>query len=80
MGVIGGIAIFVSAMLTVVYMFSVVIKAFFPQKGETLCDSGKDPGWMELLPMVVFSLLMLLTGLFPQLLTGGLASVAAGLC
>ena len=80
MGVIGGIAIFVSAMLTVVYMFSVVIKAFFPQKGETLCDSGKDPGWMELLPMVVFSLLMLLTGLFPQLLTGGLALVAAGLC
>ena len=80
MGIIGGIAVFVSAMLTVVYMFSVVIKAYFPGNGETLCDSGKDPGWMETVPMVVFGVLMLLTGLFPQLLTEGLASVAAGLC
>lgn len=80
MGIIGGIAIFVSAMLTVVYMFSVVIKAFFPGKGEVLCDSGKDPGWMETVPMMVLCVLMLLTGLFPQTLIDGLASVAAGLC
>lgn len=80
MGILGAIAIFISAMLSVVYMFSIVIQAFFPAKGEALCDSGKDPGWMELVPIVVFSVLMLLTGLFPQLLTDGLASVAAGLC
>ena len=80
MGMIGGIAIFVSAMLTVVYMFSIVIKAFFPGKEEVLCDSGKDPGWMETVPMMVFCVLMLLTGLFPQMLIDGLASVATGLC
>ncbi len=78
LGVAGAVVIFISAMLTVIYTLSVCVKAFFPAEGETLCDSGRDPGWRELVPMVLFSVMMLVLGLFSGPLTDFFFSVATG--
>ena len=66
-------------MLTVIYTFSVIIKAFFPAEGETLCETGHDPGWRELVPMVLFSVMMLVLGLYSKPLTDFFFSAAYGI-
>lgn len=79
LGIAGAVVIFISAMLTVVYMFSVLVKAFFPSKGEVLCETGHDPGWREKLPMILFSVLMLVLGLYSKPLTDFFFSAAYGI-
>lgn len=79
LGKAGAVVIFISAMLTVIYTFSVIIKAFFPAEGETLCETGHDPGWRELVPMVLFSVMMLVLGLYSKPLTDFFFSAAYGI-
>ncbi len=79
LGKAGAVVIFISAMLTVVYMLSVVIQAFFPGKEAVLCETGHDPGWREKLPMILFSVLMLVLGLYSKPLTDFFFSAAYGI-
>lgn len=61
----GVAALMVSALLTAVYMLTIVVRAFFPGRDfdyETLSDV-RDPNWMMILPLVVFVIVMFCFGL-----------------
>ncbi len=61
-------ALLLSALLTAVYMLTISVRAFFPGKDfdyATVPDV-KDPGWMMLLPLVVFVVVIVIFGLHPQ--------------
>ena len=77
-----GIAcLLVSALLTAVYMLSIVVRAFFPGNDfdyDKLKDV-KDPNWKMLLPLFVFTFFIVAFGLHSQPLVDFFADVAAGL-
>ncbi|MDD6812203.1 MAG: proton-conducting transporter membrane subunit [Lachnospiraceae bacterium] len=72
-------AILISALLTAIYMMSIVVRAFFPGKDFDYSTIGdvEDPNWMMLLPLTVFVILMFAIGLHPQFLTDALTNVVA---
>lgn len=62
---VGVAALMLSALLTAIYMLTIVVRAFFPGKDfdyETIRDVA-DPGWMMLVPLGFFVIVMLLFGL-----------------
>lgn len=77
----GGIAcLLVSALLTAIYMLSIVVRAFFPGKDfdyNTVSDV-KDPNWKMLLPLFVFTIFIVLFGLYSQPLVDFFMDVANG--
>ncbi|MBP5198261.1 MAG: proton-conducting membrane transporter, partial [Lachnospiraceae bacterium] len=71
LGKIGVGAILVSAILTAIYMMTVSIRGFYPNKDFTLSSNLseiKDPGWKMKLPLCIFVILMFVFGLRPALL------------
>ncbi|MCM1173771.1 MAG: proton-conducting membrane transporter [Blautia sp.] len=72
-------AILISALLTAVYMLTIVVRAFFPGKefDYGIVSGAKDPNWMMMLPLTVFVVLMFVIGLHPQFLTDALSQVVA---
>ncbi len=77
----GGIAcLLISALLTAIYMLTIVVRAFFPEKDfdmETL--SGiKDPNWKMLVPLFVFTINMIILGLWSAPFVKFFTDVAAG--
>ena len=77
----GGVAcLLVSALLTAIYMLTIVVRAFFPGKDfdyDTVSDA-KDPNWKMLLPLFVFTFFIILFGLCSQPLTDFFMTVANG--
>lgn len=58
----------ISALLTAIYMLTIVVRAFFVQENfddDTIKDV-EDPNWMMLLPLLIFCVGMLAVGLHPQ--------------
>lgn len=61
----GIVALLISALLTAIYMMTIVVRAFFPGKDfnyDTIAQV-KDPGWKMLLPLGVFAVAMVILGL-----------------
>ena len=78
---IGVAALMISALLTAIYMLTIVVRAFFPRKDfdyETIRDV-KDPGWKMLLPFAVFVAAIVTIGLRSRPLIQGLEAIAAQL-
>lgn len=77
-----GIAcLLISALLTAIYMLTIVVRAFFPGKDfdySTLAGV-KDPNWKMLLPLFVFTFFIILFGVYSQPLVDFFYDVAAGL-
>ena len=71
----------VSALLTAIYMLTIVVRAFFP--GKDFDDSGvcgiKDPSWKMLLPLFVFSIFIVVFGLYSAPFVKFFQDVANGL-
>ncbi|MCM1388546.1 MAG: hypothetical protein NC231_14550 [Bacillus sp. (in: Bacteria)] len=70
-------AILISALLTAIYMLTIVVRAFFPGKEfdyGTLSDV-KDPNWMMIAPLIIFAAAMFVIGLHPQWMMEALAGV-----
>lgn len=67
---LGFIAILISALLTAIYMFQVVVKAWFPTEGTALPtkESAHEAGPFMIVPMLILAALCLLMGLFPEVL------------
>lgn len=73
-------ALLISALLTATYMFSIIIRAFFPAAGfdyGTIKDA-KDPSWLMLLPLFIFLIAMFYFGLNSGQVVNIFANVAAG--
>jgi multicomponent Na+:H+ antiporter subunit D len=76
---LGVAALLVSALLTAIYMLSVVRRAFFPAT-ETGCEAAAaDPGWQMCLPLILCAAASALLGLFSQPLMELLQAVAWGM-
>ena len=75
----GVAALMISALLTAIYMLTIVVRAFFPRKDfdyDTIRDV-KDPGWKMLLPFAIFVIAIVVIGLHSRPLIKGLESIAA---
>ncbi len=71
----------ISALLTAIYMMSIVIRAFFPGKDfdySAIADV-KDPTWKMCFPLLCFAAAVILLGLFSGPLLHFMQDVAAGL-
>ncbi len=65
--ILGIFVLILSALLTAGYLFTIVVKAFFPGSGfnyEAL--SKKEPGAVMLFPLIVLSACILFFGMFPS--------------
>ncbi len=62
---VGVAALLVSALLTAIYMLTIVVRAFFPGKDfdyESI-QKVEDPNWMMLVPLTIFVIVMFYFGL-----------------
>lgn len=78
---IGIAALLLSALLTAIYMMSIVIRAFFPGKDfdYAVLNGAGDPGALMLIPLFLFVGAMLFFGLYSGPLLRFLTDVANGL-
>ena len=75
----GGIAcLLLSALLTAIYMLSVVVRAYFP-KSETETEAVADPGWRMCLPLLICGALVVIFGLFSEPLIAFFRDIALGI-
>lgn len=70
----------ISALLTAIYMLSIVGRGFFPQRDFDMAslEGIKDPNWKMLLPLFVFTFCIAIFGLYSGPLVNFFTSVAAG--
>lgn len=77
----GIVCLLVSALLTAIYMLTIVVRAFFP--GKDFDDSAireyKDPNWKMMLPLIVFTVFIIVFGLYSAPVVSFLTDVAKGL-
>lgn len=76
----GVAALLFSALLTAVYMLNIVVRAFFPRKGfdDAALDGMNEPGWMMLVPLGVFLVVIVCLGLHSGPLIGILEEICQG--
>lgn len=74
-------ALLISALLTAIYMLTIVVRAFFPEKDFDYkkIESVQDPNWYMILPLSVFCVAMICCGLFSTPIVGFLTDVASGI-
>lgn len=73
-------ALLISALLTAIYMLSIVIRAFFPAKDfdyETIADV-EDPNWCMLLPLSLFVVAIVVFGLYSAPIVEFFTKIADG--
>lgn len=76
-----GIAcLLVSALLTAIYMLTIVIRAFFPPADfdENTGKEFSDPNWKMLVPLIVFAIAIVCFGLFSSPIVDFFRDVADG--
>lgn len=78
---VGIVCLLISALLTAIYMLTVVIRAFFLKEDAsyTHLESAKDPGWKMCMPLFVCAASVVILGLFSEPLVLFFADVASGL-
>ena len=82
LGTVAVAALIISAILTAIYMMSVVITAYFmPLNNDmaSLAGENRDPGWLMKLPMLLICCAVVLMGLNGAAVTEWLSKIAAGL-
>ncbi|MCI8978602.1 MAG: proton-conducting membrane transporter [Lachnospiraceae bacterium] len=76
----GIVCLLVSALLTAIYMFTIVIRAFFPGRNFEISslEGIKDPNWKMLVPLFIFTAFIIFFGLYSGSVTRFLTDVAGG--
>lgn len=71
-------ALLISAILTAIYMMTIVMRAFFPKADYDMRVNAhiKDPGWRMLLPLYIFVIAMIVFGINSSYLMEFLYSIA----
>lgn len=74
LGYLGLAALLISALLTAIYMMTIVVRAYFPEilpasddevvTEETEDEEITDPGWQMILPLAIFSIVIIFLGLY----------------
>lgn len=71
----GPVILLLSALLTAGYLISVTVSAFFPGEEKEKTVEKKEANLLMLIPMLAFAALVLMIGLFPQVVTQITAAV-----
>ena len=82
LAIVGVGGLLISALLTAIYMLSIVIRAYFPGNDfdyAKLHDDIHDPDWRMLLPLYLFVAAMFVIGVYSAPLVEFFTSVANGL-
>lgn len=71
----------VSALLTAIYMLSIVVRVFFPPEDfdYNQIKEVRDPNWKMLLPLMVFAVMIVVFGLFSSSFVKFFGDVANGI-
>lgn len=81
LAVAGIVCLLISALLTAIYMLTIVVRAFFP--GEDFDDSAikeyRDPNWKMMVPLAVFAVFIIIFGFCSGPVVSFLTDVARGL-
>lgn len=73
-------ALLISALLTAIYMLSIVMRAFFPEKDfdmETV-KQYHDPNWLMLVPLCIFAVAIIIFGLHSAPFVAFFTEIAGG--
>lgn len=78
---LGIAALLISALLTAIYMMSISVRAFFPEKDfdYSKLEGVEDPNWMMMLPLVLFVIAMFVFGLHSAPVLSMIESVASAM-
>jgi multicomponent Na+:H+ antiporter subunit D len=76
---VGVACLLLSALLTAIYMISVVSRAFFPSRRETALETVADPSWQMCLPMLVCAAATVILGFCSQPLVDFFLAIANGM-
>lgn len=78
---LGSAALIISAVFTALYLFGIVIRAYFPGKNFdcSSVEAVRDPGWRMKLSFIVLSVLCLALGLFAVPVAQFIAACTGGL-
>ncbi len=78
---IGIAALLISALLTGIYMMTIVIRAFIhePEENDKEYEKAKDPGWKMMIPLYIFAVACVLFGLYSGPVVEYFAKIAGGL-
>lgn len=79
---IGIFALIISAVLTALYIFYIIVRAYFPRKREYpegYYDHVSDPNYYMTVPLVILTIITVVIGLFPSNLLSILEKVATGI-
>ena len=82
LAVVGVGVLLISALLTAIYMLSIVIRAYFPGNAfdyGTLHEEIRDPDWRMMLPFLLFVAAMVVIGVYSAQFVEFFAGVAGGL-
>ena len=81
LAIVGIGCLLVSALLTSIYMMSIVVRAFFPAKefNYRTIEDVKDPSWMMILPLAIFAVAIIIMGLYSTPLINLFTRIAWGL-
>ncbi|MGN0388660.1 MAG: complex I subunit 5 family protein [Suilimivivens sp.] len=77
----GIVCLLISALLTAIYMLTIVVRAFFPEKGfdNRKRKEYRDPSWKMMVPLSIFAIFILIFGLYSGPIVDFLTDVANGL-
>ena len=77
----GIVCLLISALLTAIYMMTIMMRAFFPPVGfdRSTISHIKDPGWKMCFPIMLCAAFTMLLGVFSAPLVDFFIAVAAGL-
>lgn len=81
LAVIGAGCLLVSALLTAIYMMTIMVRGFFPEKDfdRKAIEDVRDPGWQMIVPLVLFSIAIVGFGVYSKPLREFLAFTVSGL-
>lgn len=77
LGIIGIAALLISAILTAIYMLQIILRAYYPVEDQ--CVEKCDPSWRMLIPLYIFTIGIVVLGLFSSPLIEFFEKVAGGL-
>ncbi|MCR5594516.1 MAG: proton-conducting membrane transporter [Lachnospiraceae bacterium] len=80
LGICAVVVLLYSALMTSIYMLTVVVRAYIPPKGTDLSanEGVTDPGWKMLVPLVIFVIVFTAMGIYSRPITDSLSMIAAG--
>ena len=75
---VGVACLLLSALLTAIYMLSVVSRAFFPSRRDTALETAADPSWQMCLPLLICAAATIVLGFCSQPLVDFFLAIANG--